>query len=82
MRLHLRILALAIWLPIALTFATVSSAGMDRDHPHGFGGRDHGPERFIEQHADELDLSPETRAAIENIATDSRARAEALRERS
>jgi Spy/CpxP family protein refolding chaperone len=50
-----------------------------RAHRWGHRG-DRGPERFIEQHAEELGLSAESLEAIEKIVDDSRARSEALHE--
>jgi len=47
---------------------------------HRGGMHDRGPQRFLEEHADELGLDSETRAAIEKIIEDSRERAEANRE--
>jgi len=68
----------AVALPLLL-FAVAAFARP----PHGPGGPDeHGPERFIERYADELGLAPETRAAIEKISEESRARSRELRRES
>jgi Spy/CpxP family protein refolding chaperone len=48
--------------------------------PGEHGKRERGPERFLEQHADELGLSTETRAAIAEIIEASGERADALRD--
>jgi len=74
----------ACGLLIALGLPTASLAqppGPPGPHGPGWGGhRERGPGRFIEQHAEELGLSAETREAIEKIVEESRGRSEELRE--
>ena len=69
--------------------ATLGLAGVGLAEPpdreggfrgHRGGPHERGPERFLDEHADELGLDSETRAAIEKIIEDSRERADANRE--
>jgi len=76
---RLRALALGALLPVALLGPAQALAKPPGGHGHP---DEEGPERFIERHADELELSPETREAIEKIAEESRARARKLHEES
>jgi len=81
MQVFQRLLLLAALFPMALAGAAFAERPEGR--AGGFGmHRDRGPERFIEEHAEELGLSAETREAMEEIAADSRARSEELREAS
>lgn len=78
---HLRTLVLALLLPVGVILAGAALAEPRGDRTRDWGKhRDRGPERFIEEHADELGLSPETRKAIEKIAADARTRGKTLRE--
>jgi Spy/CpxP family protein refolding chaperone len=80
MHLQIRTVVFALSLPIALTLAgaALGEAPGGRHRERG-KHRDHAADRFIEQHAEELGLSPETREEIAKIAEGSRARAEELR---
>lgn len=70
-------LLIALGLPAA---SLAQPPGPGTHGPHWGGHRERGPERFIEEHAEELGLAAETREAIEKIVEESRARSEALHE--
>jgi Spy/CpxP family protein refolding chaperone len=67
-------------LALGLTVAGVSGARppFGGHHPAGGHRGDHGPERFIEEHAAELGLDDATRQAIDEIVDESRERARGL----
>src|SRR3989304_1153831 len=69
-------------LVVGLSVAGVSGARppFGGHHPAGGHPGDHGPERFIEEHAVELGLDDETRQAIGQTVDESRERARALHE--
>jgi Spy/CpxP family protein refolding chaperone len=67
-------LLIGLTLPVA-SLAQPGGPGGDRMHRRG-----HGPERMIERYGDQLGLSSETRAAIQQVIDKSRDRGEAMRE--
>jgi len=65
---------------IGLTLAGTSAARSHFGGPRGHGGPgDHGPDRLIDEHADELGLDEDTREAIHGVVDGSRADARKLR---
>jgi len=66
---------------IGLTLAGTSAARSHFGGPRGPGGPpgDHGPDRLIDEHADELGLDEDTREAIHGVVDGSRADARKLR---
>jgi Spy/CpxP family protein refolding chaperone len=72
-------LLIGLALPVASLARPPGPPGEGSGHGRHHRGPD--PERFIEQHAEELGLSAETREAILKIVEDSRARSEEIREK-
>lgn len=84
-RFEFAVAAIAALAAMGLAGVTLAESP-DRDRgfrgPRGGPSHDRGPERFLEEHADELGLDAETRRAIEKVIEESRERAEAGREAS